>query len=79
MCKIGQLAARHARDFSTDELAEQLMTVMDACRQQDGWEPWTRWHANYIAGRAKRFIDGADAKTWQAFNQWQAYAGRPAR
>jgi hypothetical protein len=63
---LGQLAARHARDFSKDELAGQLMAVMDACHQ-DGWEPWTRWHAAYIASRAKRFIDGEDAKALETF------------
>jgi len=76
--RLGWLAARHARDFSTAGLADELWEVMQASPQSHGYGrngPWTRGHAVDIAARARRFIgreDAAEAATTAAFRAWWA-------
>jgi hypothetical protein len=57
---LGYLAARYARDFTTDELAHELWEAVQAS-EQNPRDPW-RWHQiRDCARRAKRFIGRADA------------------
>jgi hypothetical protein len=74
---LGWLAARYARDFTTDELACELWEVIEASGQ--GRPRWTYRQITATAARAMRFIDREDAALRDSGAMAWALADRAAR
>jgi hypothetical protein len=64
---LGWLAARYARDFTTDELAGELWEVIEASDQ--GRPRWTYRQIYSCAARAGRFIDREDTSQRELYDR----------